>query len=118
MMCRLHPSLIYCDWLISINKNCRLFQNPARVRGDNSKAAADPLAKMTLAFEMLFLDVGVMEMTRMCGVRSSEGCMARGFDLDPPTPFGGRRADDECDYFTPRTSYALELRWVKRDGLF
>lgn len=104
--------------LVDQSKQKLPFGSKPSVRGDNFKAAADPLAKMTLAYEMLFLDVGVMEMTRMCGVRSSEGCMARGFDLDPPTPFGGRRADDECDYFTPCTSYTLELRWVKRDELF
>ncbi len=48
----------------------------------------------------LFMDIRVMEMTRICGVWSWGLSTARGLDLDPPTTFRGQEMNDGCDYFT------------------
>lgn len=53
-----------------------------------------------LGWWSLFLDIRLMEMTRICGVWSWELSTARGLDLDPPTTFRGQKMNDGCDYFT------------------
>lgn len=99
--------LIYWDLLIRINKNSCAFRKRKHVYRTHtlivlqcSSISRWSISVTDLGSWSLFLDIRLMEMTRICGAWSWELSTARGFDLDPPTTFRGQKMNDGCDYFT------------------
>lgn len=102
--------LIYWDLLIRINKNSCAFQKRKQVYRTRTLIVFIKLCSSIIHWSIsitdldcswsLFLDIRLMEMTRICGVWSWELSMARGLDLDPPTTFRSQKMNDGCDYFT------------------
>lgn len=121
--------LIYWDLLIRINKNSCAFQKRKQVYRTRTLIVFIKLCSSIIHWSIsitdldcswsLFLDIRLMEMTRICGVWSWELSTARGLDLDPHPPhLEARKWMMDVIILHKRTWYTLDLHWVNWDESF